>query len=186
VTHRLAAKSLEGSRQPGGRFEPQLPCLPPEVRELEVEPPAVASNVLCPLLPLLSATPGLRATADSAWTNAAQGEFSRGQGSARLADRFLLALGLGASGAGHHPHGSAGSRSDYQDVSGSAPGRRYGPGRGGQPSAAPRSRIVAHQLALGSVPGQGRQLIVSPSRSPGARLPGPVGHTCCPLGRERS
>jgi hypothetical protein len=39
-------------------LNPNFLSLPPEVRELEVEPPAVASNVLCLLLPLLSATPG--------------------------------------------------------------------------------------------------------------------------------
>src|SRR5215216_4460051 len=50
---------------------------------------------------------------------------------------------------------SAGARGDCQDVRGSPPGRTARPRAGGQPSAAPRSRIVAHQLAPAG-PSRGR------------------------------
>jgi hypothetical protein len=121
VAHRLAAKSPEGLRQPG-REIPTPPGLsvPPEVRDVKVERPAVASNVLRPLLPLLSVA--LRSTATQHGPILLKERSSR-QVQPDLRIRFLRASGWALPGPATIPMASAGARGDCQDVRGSAPGR---------------------------------------------------------------
>ena len=72
-----------------------------------------------------------------------------------------------------------------QDVRGSPPGRWRGRGRGANVG---RATVTARcpPARTGRISGRGQQVTVIASRSPGARWPGPVGHTCCPPARERS
>ena len=55
------------------------------------------------------------------------------------------------------PNGITPAGAKCQGVRGSPPGRWRRRGRGGQPSAAPRSRIVAHQLAPAGYQGEGNR-----------------------------
>jgi hypothetical protein len=72
------------------------------------------------------------------------------------------------------------------------PGREgLTPGRAARPRAGVNPRPCHGHGSLPTnshrpIPGRGQQVTVIASRPPGARLPGPVGHTCCPPARERS
>jgi hypothetical protein len=55
------------------------------------------------------------------------------------------------------PMASAGSRGKHQEVRAHFPAGRPGRGRGGQPSAVPRSWTLAHQLTPGPDQGGGNR-----------------------------
>jgi hypothetical protein len=185
VTHRHAGKSPEarGSRVGKPRTPPRLspPLRSGSWRSSDLRRPHPTSCVRsCPLL-----SAALRSIPDPARTNTAQGWFFSGQVQPDLRMEVCWRW-VGRPGAGRHPHGSAGARGECQDVRGLT-SWQGGTTEGGGPTLGRATvMIVPHHLAPRPSPGRGQQITVSPFRSPGSRLPGPVGHICCPPGRGRS